>query len=99
MDLKPAGVVRLPAELGIEGAGALYALLAPHLARPGPVTLEAPEVARLHAAALQVLAAFVRTRADAGAATEWHRVAAALREGAARLGLDGLLGLPTAPSH
>ena len=99
MELTGAQAITLPAELGIENAAQLHALLAPHLARREPVVLEVPDVARLHTAALQVLAAFARTRADAGCLTEWHQPAAPLREGAARLGLEALLGLAAGSGH
>jgi hypothetical protein len=94
MELKPSHAVALPQELGIEGVAALHARLAPVLTRPEPVVLEAMEVARLHTAALQLLAAFVRTRTDRGFVTEWHHPSSALQEGATRLGLESLLGLP-----
>lgn len=87
----------LPAVLGIEQAAALHAQLAPLLDHAGPVTLEGAEVERLHTATLQVLAAFVRTRHKAGRATAWQAPSLALRQAAARLGLEPLLGL--APIH
>ena len=90
---EPASVVPLPADLGIEHAAELQAQLAPHL-YVGGVTLAAGEVSRVHTAALQVLGAFVRSRAAGGHATAWQNPSPELREACARLGLDSLLGLP-----
>lgn len=87
--------VPLPSDLGIEHARELHAQLAGHLEAP-EVTLEAPEVHRVHTATLQVLASFVRTRAAAGRATAWSRLSAVLADGAAKLGLDSMLGFPPA---
>jgi hypothetical protein len=89
----------LPADLGIEHAGALHATLAPLLATFEPVALVAPGVSRLHTASLQVLAAFVRDRAAAGGLTTWREPSALLRECAIRAGLDGPLGLTAATSN
>lgn len=86
----------LPAELGIENAAALRALLAPRLADEGVVVLAAAGVARLHTAGLQVLAAFVSSRAAAGRGTVLDNPSAELRSAAARLGLVPLLGLGAA---
>ena len=85
--------VTLPAEFGIEGAAALHALLAPYVTASGRVVLDAPEPSRTHMAALQVLAAFFRTRAQAGGITAWHEPPATLRTNAAQLGLESVLGL------
>jgi hypothetical protein len=83
----------LPTDLGIEHAAALHATLAPLLATLEPVALRAEAVCRLHAASLQVLAAFMRDRAAAGSTTTWHNPPPLLRESAARAGLDAVLGL------
>lgn len=85
--------VALPAEFGIEGAAALHARLAPHVTATGRVVLEAPAPTRTHMAALQVLAAFFNTRAEAGFTTGWREPPATLRTCAARLGLESVLGL------
>ena len=71
----------------------MHALLKPQLDNSEPVTLSGGEVTRLHAASLQVLAAFVRARSQAGHATRWLDPSRELRAGAARLGLLPLLGL------
>lgn len=86
--------LKLPADLGIENSTALHALLLAHVDDAAPVTLAAGEVTRLHAASLQVLAAFVRTRHTAGQATAWQDPSAELRAAANKLGLLQLLGLP-----
>ena len=88
-----ADALKLPADLGIENSAALHALLAPHLADTAPVTLAAGEVTRLHAASLQVLVAFVRSRTKAGQATAWQEPSAELRAAAQKLGLVSMLGL------
>ena len=85
--------LNLPADLGIEKAAELHALLAPYVDAPGPVALAASGVSRLHTAGLQVLAAFVRTRAAAGRATVLQDPSTELRGAAARLGLAAHLGL------
>lgn len=85
--------VILPAGFGIQGAAALHARLAPHVAVDEPVELKVPAPSQVHTAALQVLAAFFRTRADAGRSTAWREPPAVLRASAARIGLEGVLGL------
>lgn len=97
MSAAPDGsAIELPADLGIEGAHALYAALAPRLDAAAALILDGARVSRAHAAGLQVLAAFVRTRAAAGRATHWRDPSPALRKGAASLGLQGALALPAA---
>ena len=85
----------LPEDLGIERAGELHASLAPHV-DAAAVTLDGSGVGRVHTAGLQVLLAFVHTRAAAGRATRWRAPSPALRKGAASLGLQELLALPAA---
>lgn len=94
-DAPRARTVALPAEFGIEGAAALHQRLAPHVAAAGCIELLAPALPRVHSAALQVLAAFFQTRAEAGRATAWREPPAALRSSAAQLGLESVLGLAT----
>jgi len=88
--------VTLPADLGIEQAARLHALLSPHFEDAAPVTLAAGGVSRLHTAGLQVLAAFVSGRAAAGRATTLDNPSTELRSAAARLGLSRVLGLASA---
>lgn len=87
------GALELPEDFGIEHAGALYAMLAPYVETPGAVTLGGSRVTRLHTAGLQVLAAFVRTRTAFGRVTRWQDPSPELCSGAARLGLEAVLGL------
>ena len=91
---EPAVLV-LPAELEIAHAAALKVLLLPVATLPGALKLDGGGVARLHAAAMQLLAALCRDRRDAGLTTGWSRVSPVLREAAAALGLADLLNLPT----
>lgn len=88
-------VLELPAELGIEYAAGLKALLLPAASLPGALQLDGGQVARLHAAAMQLLTTLCRDRRDAGLPTSWTQVSVALREAAAALGLADLLNLPT----
>lgn len=92
----PGELLSLPADLGIEDAAALKALLAPRYDDEAAVTVGAAAVTRLHAAGLQVLAAFFHGRAANGRVTELESPSAELRAAAARLGLGPLLGLPAA---
>jgi hypothetical protein len=85
--------VTLPARFGIEEAAELHARLAPHLEAREPVEIEVVAPERVHTAALQVLAAFFRTRADAGRATRWRNPPAVVRDSATQLGLETALGL------
>ena len=87
--------VPLPQDLGIEHSRTLHALLAGHVDAEA-VSLAAGDVSRVHTATLQVLCAFVSTRAKAGRATAWSEPSAALTEAAARLGIESLLGLAPA---
>jgi hypothetical protein len=92
-DAAPPRTVALPPEFGIEAAAALHRLLSMHVAATELVVLETPTVKGMHTAALQVLAAFVRTRAETGRATAWRNPPDDLRLSAARLGLEDALGL------
>jgi hypothetical protein len=85
--------VSLPSRFGIEAAADLHARLAPHVDAREPVEIEVAAPDRVHTAALQVLAAFFRTRADAGRATRWRDPPAIVRDSATQLGLETALGL------
>lgn len=85
--------LRLPADLDIEQAAALKALLTPHLAEPTPVTLDASDVARIHTAAMQLFCMFCSDRRSAGRETRWATPSPALRSAAALLGVTTLLQL------
>jgi hypothetical protein len=99
MPVTATGEVRLdlPEDFGIEHASALRALLAPHVGADA-VALGGANVHRLHTAGLQLLAAFIATRAAEGRATRWHEPSPELRGAAARLGLDVALGIDPARS-
>lgn len=92
----PGETLSLPADLGIENAASLKALLAARYDDEAAVTVGAAGVTRLHAAGLQLLAAFFHGRAANGRATALDNPSAELRAAAARLGLGPLLGLPAA---
>lgn len=83
-------VLKLPADLGIEHAAALHAQLGAQLQQP-QVQLDAGDVARIHAAALQVFCLFCRDRRAAGHETVWSRPTEVLRSSAALLGMATLL--------
>ena len=78
--------VSLGEDLGIEASADLKERLAAHLDEPA-VALDGGAVRRVHTAAMQVLCAFYRSRAEHGRSTEL------LRDAARLLGLGGTLGL------
>lgn len=88
------GSLALAAECTVAEAEALKSGLAQRLREPGPVTLDVSALQRIDTAGLQLLAAFVRDRRNAGLATSWRGRAAALDAAAARLGLSAMLELP-----
>jgi ABC-type transporter Mla MlaB component len=88
----PAGVV-LPADLGIEHAAALKSQLLQAVTRAGPLQIDGAAVSRVHAAALQLLAALCRDRRDSGLTTDWSQASETLRAAATTLGLNDLLEL------
>ena len=90
-DAATAADCRLPAELGIEQAAPLKAQLSGLLDRPSTVTLDAADIQRVHAAALQLFCLFCQDRRSAGRAVEFIRPSAALRSAAALLGASTLL--------
>ncbi|WP_162932237.1 STAS domain-containing protein [Solimonas sp. K1W22B-7] len=93
-DSSPApAAVSLPADLGIDVAGALYRDLLARVDHPGLVTLDAQDVARIHTAALQLFCMFCQDRRAAGRETQWHQPTEALRSAAALLGVTTLLQL------
>ena len=89
-------IVELPADLGIESSTALKQLLQPQLAEPA-LQLDGNAVSRLHGASLQLLAAFVTARNQAGHATTLTS-SPAMAQAIALLGLDTLLAAGPAPS-
>jgi len=86
--------VKTSPEWGIDASADLHAALAAVLDSHDEVVVAVPEAGRIHTSSLQVLAAFVRTRRDAGRATRIEPCADALRDAATLLGLDAELGLP-----
>lgn len=92
--------VPLGEDLGIETCAELKERLAPFLSQQD-VVLDGGSVQRVHTAALQVLCAFFRTRADAGQHTRLDDCSDALRDAARLLGLSASLGLttPGRPQH
>ncbi|GAB3738090.1 hypothetical protein GCM10028794_20490 [Silanimonas algicola] len=85
--------VALGPEWGIEASEGLKAALSAHLDAADEVVLAAGEAGRVHSASIQVLAAFVRTRREAGRVTRIAPCAAAVRDAAVSLGLAAELGL------
>jgi hypothetical protein len=85
--------VALSPEWGIEASEGLKAALAAYLDTTDEVVLAAGEAGRVHSASIQVLAAFVLTRRQAGRTTRIAPCAAAVRDAAVSLGLAAELGL------
>ncbi len=71
----------------LRDAEALKATLAPLLEQPQDVVIDASAVQRIDTATLQLLVAFVVTRAAAQRAVRWRAPSEALVSSAARLGL------------
>jgi anti-anti-sigma regulatory factor len=92
--------VPLGDDLGIETSAELKERLAPFLSQQD-VVLDGGSVRRVHTAALQVLCAFFRSRADAGHQTSLEGCSDVLRDAARLLGLSASLGLagPGRPNH
>ena len=85
--------VPLGGDLGIEAAADLKILMAPHLAEPRPLLLDAGQVQRVHTAGMQVLCTFVRERRSAGYETRFVGASEGFVDAARLLGLDAHLGL------
>lgn len=90
-------VVKLPAELGIEQAGSLRETLMKNLNDVRNVTLDATEIQRIHAAALQLFCMFCKDRRAAGRDVSWREPSLALRGAATLLGASTLLSLGQEP--
>ena len=90
---RPDRPVTLAAECTVAEADALKSELAGRLDEPGPVTVDVSALQRIDTAGLQLLAAFVRDRREAGRAVEWHGQAPALQAAAGILGLNNMLEL------
>jgi len=89
--------VKLPAELGIEQASSLRETLAKNLNEAKAVTLDASDIQRIHAAALQLFCMFCKDRRSAGRDVEWREPSSALRGAATLLGATTLLSLGMEP--
>jgi ABC-type transporter Mla MlaB component len=83
----------LSADLGIEHAAALKSQLLSVATQAAPLRLDGAAVSRLHAAAVQLLAALCRDRRDGGLATHWSQASETLRAAATTLGLNDSLEL------
>jgi ABC-type transporter Mla MlaB component len=92
---KADGRVALPADCRIADLPAVKDALQAALAAP-TVALDGGAVERVDTAALQLLAVFRREAAVRNVAVAWLGASAALRDGAARLGLERTLELPAA---
>jgi ABC-type transporter Mla MlaB component len=89
----PVATIKLPAELGIEGAGDLHRELVSHVDDTVPVVLDAADVSRIHTAALQLFCLFCRDRQNGGRETHWQAPTIALKNAAALLGVATMLNL------
>jgi ABC-type transporter Mla MlaB component len=85
--------INLGSDLGIEQARGLHAQLVSHLNDEEKVVLDASEVERIHAAALQLFCLFCRDRRAAGREVEFQRPSETLRNAAALLGATTLLSM------
>ncbi len=90
-------VVKLPADVGIEEAGNLRETLLKNLNDARKVTLDASEIQRIHAAALQLFCMFCKDRRAAGREVSWREPSQALKGAAALLGATTLLSLGQEP--
>lgn len=91
-------ILTLGEDLGIEASAELKQNLSPHLEQATALSLDGGEVARVHTASMQVLCAFVRSRREAGYATDFSACSDTLRNAARTLGLAQTLGL-SSPDH
>ncbi len=95
---RSSAVVKLPADLGIEQAGSLRETLLKNLNDARNVTLDASEIQRIHAAALQLFCMFCKDRRAAGREVSWREPSLALRSAATLLGATTLLSLGQEPN-
>jgi phospholipid transport system transporter-binding protein len=84
----------LSAECLVSDTISLKERLAGLLDEPLVVTLDINTLQRIDTAAMQLITAFVRARADRGLAVEWQGAAPAFANAAQLLGLTSLLRLP-----
>lgn len=90
-------LIKLPADLGIEQAGSLRETLLKNLNDAKNVTLDASEIQRIHAAALQLFCMFCKDRRAAGRDVSWREPSLALKGAATLLGATTLLSLGQEP--
>ena len=86
--------IDLGSDLGIERASDLKDQLLAQLESGRSVVLDGSQVERVHGAGLQLLAAFVREREEAGRKTRIDAPSPALVDAARVLALTTALGLP-----
>jgi anti-anti-sigma regulatory factor len=86
--------IELGTDLGIERASDLKEQLLAQLDSGRSVVLDGAQVERVHGAGLQLLAAFVREREEAGRKTRIDAPSPALVDAARVLALTTALGLP-----
>lgn len=86
--------IELGTDLGIERASELKDQLLTQLESGRSVVLDGSQVERVHGAGLQLLAAFVREREEAGRKTRIDAPSPALVDAARVLALTTALGLP-----
>ena len=86
--------IELGTDLGIERASDLKDQLLAQLESGRSVVLDGSQVERVHGAGLQLLAAFVREREEAGRKTRIDAPSPALVDAARVLALTTALGLP-----
>jgi anti-anti-sigma regulatory factor len=86
--------IELGTDLGIERASDLKEQLLAQLESGRSVVLDGAQVERVHGAGLQLLAAFVREREEAGRKTRIDAPSPALVDAARVLALTTALGLP-----
>lgn len=85
--------LQLPADMRIPAAAELKAALTAFSDTEAALSIDGGDVTRVDASGLQVLAAFLRDRTNAGRAVSWTATSEVLREGARYTGLGPTLGL------
>lgn len=91
--------ITLEASVDVSMAAELRGTLDMALAGEGPLSVNAAAVERADTAGVQLLLALSREAARRERPLIWQAVSPALRDTAARLGLDAALGLPEDPAR
>lgn len=86
--------ITLKGALDVSAAAAAYATLSQALERALPLHLQAADLERTDAGALQLLLQFVRAAHARGLSLDWRSVSPALASSAELLGLSSALELP-----